>query len=109
MIGKIPLGLDILSLVLLIGGLLGALLRVVTNKTQPLWSRASIVDVVTGGLVGLLFPAFYTFDAAWTVLQRGAAVALVSYVSADLVTNLKERIVPGFLAPPQNRRAEDQR
>ena len=101
------MGLDLFSLLLMAGGILGALMRVATTKTQPTWSKASIVDVTTGGLVGLLLPAFYTFDASWTGIQRAAAVALISYVSSDLVTNLKDRFLPTFLAPPQNRRAED--
>ena len=105
--GKIPMGFDVLTIVLLIGGVLGSVLRVVTSKDQSTFSRASIVDVITGGLVGILFPAFYTFDDWWTILQRGAAVALVSYVSSDLVTSLKARFLPTLLAPAPTRREGD--
>src|SRR3990167_8941403 len=72
--GKIPMGFDVLTIVLLVGGLLGSILRVVTSKDQSTFSRASIVDVITGGLVGILFPAFYTFYHRWASLHPGGAV-----------------------------------
>ena len=101
------LGFDAATLALAAGGLVGSAMRLLVNKDQPTLSRQSVVDLVTGGLVGIFVPAVYAFPDGWTLAQQAAAVALIAYFCSDLVTHTLRRIVPGALPVPKHRRAED--
>ncbi len=81
-------------LVLALGGILGAALRVVVTPEQPTFSRRTIADVVLGGVVGLLYPLYpvVQFPADATLLQRAAIVGLVAYFSGDLAAGLAARV-----------------
>ena len=101
------LGFDAATLALAAGGLVGSAMRLLVNKDQPTLSRQSVVDLVTGGLVGIFVPAVYAFPDGWTLAQQAAAVALLAYFCADLVTHTLRRIVPGALPVAQDRRSND--
>lgn len=101
------IGLTATTIACGVGGFLGSLLRASVNKMQPTLSKQTLVDVVVGGLVGLIIPAVDPWPEGWTVIWKGASVAVVSYVSSDLVTNLMQRFIPGLNLIDRDRRATD--
>jgi hypothetical protein len=89
-----------LQIALLIAGLLGSALKAYISTDQTTFSKKSVVDVVIGGLAALLIPQFFPSllppDA--NVASTFAIVAVLSYVSSDLVQGVLGKIgvaIPG--------------
>lgn len=103
------LGFDSLALMLLGGGLLGALCKVLIKKDQKLMSAQSLVDVVIGGLSGVFVPDILPFPDTWPLYKQGFAVAIISFASSNIVTMLVVRFFPEVAKKlePRNRRASD--
>ena len=83
-----------------IGGLVGSAVRAVITTSQVTLSRQSIVDVLIGGAVGLLWPLYPVIElpAHASTLQNATIVGLFAYMSGDFVVNALRRI--GALTKP---------
>src|SRR5262245_52576735 len=82
------------SLIFLLAGMLGAALRSLVASDQWTLSRKSVVDVVVGGLAGVLYPRFplIGFPDGSTIWEQGAMIALLGYFGASVVQNILARI-----------------
>jgi hypothetical protein len=78
------LGFTATAGMLFLAGAIGALMRAASSPTQMTWSQRTFVDMVVGGIVGVMLPRFapaldtalgIKFDT-WTSVQQ-AALALV--------------------------------
>ena len=111
--------LDAATIALAFGGMLGAFLRALTTKGQSTLSKQTGVDMIVGGIIGVLLPvvplsSVFTLlgiqvqlpylPTDWTPLQKGAAMAFVAYVFSDAI---RERVINRLMPPPTNRRASD--
>ena len=88
---------------LALGGVCGAALRVIVTTAQPTLSRKSMVDILIGGAVGLLYPLYPVIDfpATATTLQKAAIIALLAYFASDFLVNTVSRFLPkGGIPPP---------
>jgi len=83
-----------------IGGLVGSAVRAAITTSQGTFSKQSIVDVVIGGAIGLLWPIYPVIElpAHATVLQQATIVGLFAYMSGDFVVNALRRL--GALTKP---------
>src|SRR5690242_11975290 len=94
---------DALTIASLIGGLFGAVVRAVWTKGQENFGPKTVVDVITGGLVGILYPVVgLGYPEGANLVQKAAWVAFVSYTSSDVVQNLVARVpkVPPAVIKP---------
>jgi tetratricopeptide (TPR) repeat protein len=113
--------LDAATIALAFGGMLGSFLRALTTKGQSTLSKQTGVDMIVGGIVGVLLPVvplssiltllgvqvqLPSLPTDWTPLQKGAAMAFVAYVFSDAI---RERIMNRLMPPQMNRRATDRR
>jgi hypothetical protein len=99
------LGFDAVTVLLLIAGLIGGVLKALVTTHQPFASRQTIADVATSGAVGILLPASGMLPDGWKPAWQAALVVIVTYSASDLVTNLLGRFK--LIAPPTGRRADD--
>ena len=99
------LGFDATTILLLVAGLIGGLLKALVTGHQPFLSRQTIADVATSGAVGILLPASGMLPEGWKPAWQAALVIIVTYTASDLVTTLLGRFK--MLAPPSGRRSDD--
>ena len=80
----------IVSLVFLGCGVLGGLAKAYLTPEQSTLSRRSFGDVIVAGVVGVVGPAsgLIPIPDAWNIVQQGALVAGLCYLSSDLATGL---------------------
>lgn len=89
------------SYVLALGGLIGSAIKAWVTVEQPTLSKQSLIDIILGGAVGLLWTIWPPFDlpATASLVQRAAIVGITAYFSSDLLANLARRFMPA--SPPQ--------
>ena len=75
------------------------------GASQATFSKKSLVDLVTGGLIGMLYPLYPLFPLAGNMLQQAGVVTLVGYVGASTVQNMILNRVPGAAANSASRQA----
>ena len=87
--------------VLALGGVIGSAVKAWVTVSQPTWSKQSAVDVVLGGVVGLLWTLWPPFDlpATASLVQKAAIVGVTAYFSSDLISNLAKRFGVGPVTP----------
>jgi hypothetical protein len=91
------------SLIFLACGVLGGLAKAYLTPEQSTLSRRSFGDVVTAGIVGVVGPAsgIIPLPDGWNIVQQGALVAGICYLSSDLATGLLAKF---NIAPSPERR-----
>lgn len=88
------------DLYLLIGGMLGAFIRRLTNKDEPTWSRQMVTDVVVSGAAMVAVNALGLIPPEWVQAAlanpiRAIAVSAIPGIAGiDLLRNLAERWTP---------------
>ena len=84
------------SVVLFLGGVVGTACRALFSASQTTFSRKSCVDIVIGGVTGVLYPRFPLIPLiGMNLLEQAALVAIVSYVAASSLQNLITSRIPG--------------
>lgn len=91
---------DVLSLVLALAGVAGALARAGLTVSQPFLSRKTIGDALVGGFVGVLWPLYPVIDfpASATLLQKAVIVMVIAYFAGDVLQNGLSRLL-GAIRP----------
>jgi len=83
-----------LQLALFCCGLLGSALKAYVTTSQATFSRRSVGDVLTGGVIAVLVPIYapVLLPAAENIFGQGMVIFALSYFSSDLVTNVLVKI-----------------
>ena len=94
--------------VLALGGVIGSAVKAWVTVSQPTWSKQSAIDVVLGGVVGLLWTLWPPFDLPVTasLVQKAAIVGVTAYFSSDLISNLAKRFGLVAVTPPRTTRPQ---
>lgn len=79
--------------VLALGGLVGSAVKSWVTMSQATFSKQSVVDIVIGGVVGLLWPIWppLPLPEGASLVQQAALVGCFAYFSSDLIANLARR------------------
>lgn len=85
-----------------LGGLMGSALRVVITTDQETFSRKSVVDLIVGALIGIIYPLYPLFPLpeGADLIQKSALIAVISYAGGDLVQSVMSRVGTGIKAGP---------
>lgn len=91
------------SLIFLACGVLGGLAKAYLTPEQSTLSRRSFGDVLVAGVVGVVGPALGIIPVPtdWNIVQQGALVAGLCYLSSDLATGMLAKV--GIAASPERR------
>lgn len=84
---------DPVTLWLGLGGLVGAALRSIVTLDQKTLSKQTVVDVLIGGAVGMLYPLYpvIPFPDGASLLQRAVIMAMMAYSTSDFATSMFRR------------------
>ena len=79
-----------LQIALFVCGLLGSALKAYVTDSQATFSRRSIGDIITGGVIAVLVPIYLPalLPAAQNVFGQAMVIFALSYFSSDLLTNV---------------------
>jgi len=94
---------DVASLVLALGGALGALARAYFTGEQATWGRGTLRDVVVGGVIGFVWTVpiasiWPPFDLpAASLAKQAVLMGFICYACADSIANLALARVPALL------------
>lgn len=91
-----------LTALFFVAGVIGSGCRAALTTSQGFWTRKSFVDLVIGGLTGILYPLYPLIPLAGNPYQQAAMVAVLSYFAGDALQNLITNRVPkvqSFLGP----------
>lgn len=93
---------DMLQTVLFFGGgLVGSACRAAIAPDQVTFSKKSVVDLIIGGLVGVIYPATGAPMLGANVIVQASFVAVLSYAGSGLIQDVLARagIGPGTPKP----------
>lgn len=83
--------MDPVTIATFVGGIVGAGLRVMAAPDQETFGRKSVVDIVLGGIIGILVPVTVGLPEG-SVAAKGAIVALSSYAGSNLLQDVLARV-----------------
>ena len=83
-----------LQIVLFLCGLLGSALKSYVTQSQGTFSRRSIGDILTGGVVAVLVPIYAPalLPGSQNVFGQGMVIFALSYFSSDLLMNVLTKV-----------------
>jgi hypothetical protein len=92
-----------------LAGALAAYLRAL-GASQDTISRKTAIDVILGGVSGVLVPVFVLeMKPEWSIFVRGAIVLACGYLTGSLLSMIAAKVPglgPAILGPVESRKAE---